>query len=381
MLPRPWRRAMTLLALLLWGTPALAQDGAQDSTAVLPSKGRLYGLMFGDYFYKARADSLGRGGNQYAGVPAGHNAFRFRRIYLGYRYDFDARFTATLLMEANQGAGNQTDFDVIVKLANIRWRNIFPGSDLLLGRVSTPTYSLTDKVWSYRSVEKSLADRHGSPSYDFGLKLEGRIDPAGRWGYRAMVGDGGNDTGVRDRFKKFYGGIYTTQAGGRLTLDLYADYQRLDWSRGFHHDRSMLKLFAGYAAPKVTVGAEGFLTWLRSDLVRSQGALTDTVDAEGLGLSAFVHGPLWGKQLGFFARLDWFDPYTGTAQAPVSFHSLSPAFDPRNRQWFGTAGLDYAPIPHVHFMPNVWWSRYPQGVSGPAAGDWVYRLTFYFDFQ
>src|ERR1700710_2581625 len=53
-----------------------------------PNTGRLWGYIFGDYYYKQHSDSLSRGGaNQYTGIPTKRNAFQSRRIYLGYDFN------------------------------------------------------------------------------------------------------------------------------------------------------------------------------------------------------------------------------------------------------------------------------------------------------
>ena len=63
--------------------------------------GRLWGYAFGDFDYKTHADSLTRGNaNQYTGIPADKTQFAFRRIYLGYDYNITKKFTAELLLAA-----------------------------------------------------------------------------------------------------------------------------------------------------------------------------------------------------------------------------------------------------------------------------------------
>src|SRR5215469_14122789 len=66
-----------------------------------PNTGRLWGYAFGDFYYKSHSDSLNRGGNnQYTGIPQSRNAFQFRRIYLGYDYNITKKFTAEVLLAA-----------------------------------------------------------------------------------------------------------------------------------------------------------------------------------------------------------------------------------------------------------------------------------------
>src|SRR6478736_4348222 len=63
--------------------------------------GRIWGYAFGDFAYKGHADSLTRGNaNQYTGIPKNRNEFAFRRIYLGYDYNISKKFSASLLLAA-----------------------------------------------------------------------------------------------------------------------------------------------------------------------------------------------------------------------------------------------------------------------------------------
>ena len=72
---------------------SLNNDSAYKAGAA--NTGRLWGYVFGDFYYKSHADSLNRGGsNQYSGIPQSRNAFQFRRIYLGYDYNINSNFSS-----------------------------------------------------------------------------------------------------------------------------------------------------------------------------------------------------------------------------------------------------------------------------------------------
>ena len=135
-----------------------------------PNSGRIWGYAFGDYYYKGHKDSLNRGGsNQYTGIPKNRSAFAFRRIYLGYDYNISKKFSAELLLAAedNFPAGNppssgaasgdellNNKLSFYIKLLNIRWKNIWKGTDLVVGQIATPAFPLlSERLWSYRSIE------------------------------------------------------------------------------------------------------------------------------------------------------------------------------------------------------------------------------------
>jgi len=425
---------MLCVALVLSIGVAKAQD---STTAAFKPSGHLWGYTFGDAFTKAHSDSLSRGGsNQYSGVPGnniqggGKTAFQFRRIYLGYTADISKKFTAELLLEAADNfaagnppangaavtaAGDQTangKLSFYIKLANLRWKNIWKGTDLVVGQVYTPSFAmLTEKIWSYRSVERTIADIRRTPSYDMGVTLQGKLDAKGNYGYNLMVGNGTSAKPAQNNFRSFYGDVYAKFFNQHLVFDLYADYTRENWTKTWHHSRQMVKGFVAYTTPKLTVGAEGFLNTLKQDNFATKIAGgVDTINQVSSGLSLFVHGNIIGEKLRFFARFDMYNPMdhlntakyskfvgntgnyndntfntTVTTTNGTVTTSYASTGDETYRQDFITAGLDYSPAKNVHFLPNVWYNSYSSqmpNVKGATKYDYdlVYRLTFYYIF-
>ncbi|HTI07338.1 MAG TPA: hypothetical protein VL832_02245, partial [Puia sp.] len=184
---------ISLKAQYLWNSDSAFKAGSANS-------GRLWGYVFGDYYAKGHSDSLGRGGsNQYTGIPSSRSAFQFRRIYLGYDYNISSKFTAELLLAAEDNfpagnppsaaaaTGDQTangKLTFYIKLANIRWKNIWKGTDLVVGQIATPAYPLlSERIWAYRSIERTISDIRRTPSYDMGAALQGKFDAKGNYGY------------------------------------------------------------------------------------------------------------------------------------------------------------------------------------------------------
>jgi hypothetical protein len=413
--------AIASQAQYLWNSDSAYKAGASNS-------GRIWGYVFGDYYYKSHSDSLNRGGNnQYTGIPKNRNAFAFRRIYLGYDYNITSKFSAELLLAAednfpafnppSQGVANGDELSnsketFFIKLANVRWKNIWKGTDLIVGEQSTPAFPLlSERVWNYRSIERTIADIRRTPSYDMGVGLQGKFDPEkGNFGYNLLVANGTSDKPASNSFKWFYGDIYAYALDKRLVFDLYADYQRLNWQPGWHHDRQMTKAFIAYTTPALTVGVEGFINTIRNDTKATKIAGgADTINTAAQGISFYVHGDIVKNYLRFFARYDMYNPnhkvdnsiYSGYAgiSPPNGYNSVgyklaySPSTgtptaitatttDPTSKEGFITAGLDFTPAKNVHFMPNIWYTHYAsQLASGKQADyDMVYRMTFYFVF-
>ena len=407
--------------------------------------GRLWGYAFGDFAYKGHSDSLSRGGsNQYSGVPVNRTMFQFRRIYLGYDFNISKKFTAELLLAAEDNfppgtppvgsaAGTTTSFSAgnstgdllsnqkmtfYIKNMNIRWKGIWKGTDLVVGEMSTPAFpAITERVWSYRSIERTIADIRRTPSYDFGVALQGVFDPATKnYGYNVMVANGTSDKPDYTPYKWFYGDVYAYFFHKHIVVDAYADYQRLNWTPTWHHSRQMLKGFVAWNSSATdksmnpgsgyTIGVEGFLNNLKKDNIETLTAGgADTLSTTPSGISFYVHGDIIPNKLRFFARFDMYNPnnkvntavstkYAGNTSNynDNSFHTVynnelatptvtyTTTGDQTYKQDFFTAGLDFKPTAHVHFMPNVWYNSYASQIASNKDHDLVWRLTFFFSF-
>ena len=413
---------------------------ANDSafTAGKPMSGRLWGLAFGDYYYKNHADALSRGGNnQYTGIPKDRNAFQLRRIYLGYDFNFNKKFAAEFLLAAedNFPAGNPPTsttasgdeltngkLSLYVKLADVRWKNIWKGTDLVLGQQLTPAFvMMTEKIWNYRSVERTMEDIRRTPAFDLGASLQGTFDPKTKnFGYDVMVGNGSSAKPESDNYKWFYGDVWGKFLDQKLIVDFYGDYNRYIWNPTLHLSRNMWKGMIAYSTDPITVGVEGFLNNFKNGLqaTRIDDGSTVLLNDQAKGYSVYVHGNIIKSKLCFFARFDHYIPinkvdnsvYSNyvmnsslTAYNDNSYSSVSPVTaigDETYKQNFITAGLDYMPIKNVHVIPNVWYNHYATQLSdnvmensnyypnltsdliSRAKGDYdlVWRLTFVFNF-
>ncbi|MEP6513384.1 MAG: hypothetical protein ABJA79_05920 [Parafilimonas sp.] len=386
-------------AICFLNFPLKAQNTQKD-TSFKPS-GKLWGLAFGDFYYKAHTDTLNRGGaNQYTGVPKNKNAFQLRRIYLGYSYDISKKFSADMVLAAEDntvqtiGGTTTTSGDLLtdnklafyVKQANIRWKNLWSGTDLVVGQVQSPAFAFSSEpVWNYRSVERTLLDVRRTPSTDFGAELQGKFDPTtGNFGYNVMLANGTGAKPENDNFKWFYGDVYAKFFDKKIMVDLYADYERLNWVSNWHHSRSMIKGFVAYTTPELTIGVEGFIHTLKQDnfaTVVSTSAV-DTIDAKAKAISVFVHGQIVKDKLRFFARYDAFNPDDNLDNGKYSAYkgNTTAYTDLSTKEQFITAGLDFTPSKNVHFMPNVWYNKYTNQGPKPLYNsyDLVYRITFYY---
>lgn len=410
----------------------VSSDSAFNASA--PMTGRVWGYAFGDYYYKSHADALSRGGsNQYSGLAENRNAFQFRRVYLGYDFNINKKFATELLLAAedNFSAGNpptsasssgdellNNKLAFYVKLANVRWKNIWKGTDLVVGQQGTPAFGATsEKVWGYRSIERTIADIRRTPSYDLGVGLQGTFDPKTKnYGYNLLLANGSSAKPASNNYKWVYGDVWAKFLNQKIIVDLYADYSKLQWTDSWHHSRQMLKASVGYNTSPFAIGVEGFINNLKQDVfaTKTSGSGVDTLNNTASGISIYLNGNIIKNKLRYFARFDTYTPtnkvnnsmyekyvlntgnyndnsYLSTATSSAGLVSTG---DETYKQQFLTLGLDFMPTKNVHIMPNIWYNHYATQLSddlnnsvngaqaSKAKGDYdlVYRITFYYTF-
>jgi hypothetical protein len=417
-----------------------AAKPAEDTT--WKPQRRVWGYSFGDLYFAPHTDGgVGARGaeSNYAGVPSNRNAFQLRRIYLGYDYEINKKFKAEFLLasepNANTGTVSATSTTVItggtpgetaktttttsvsngdnlvdnkmsffIKNINLRYRELFTGTDLVVGEMSTPGFALnepgtngpttlSETVWSYRSVERTITDFHKNNSYDLGASLQGTFDPATKnFGYVLMVannstssllGAANANTGF---YKIFYGDIWTKFLNNRLVFDLYADYAKTAPSLPVgSQEHNMFKLFGAYTTPQLTVGVEAYTQKIANAVTNT--ATKAPEDATVNAISIFVRGAIVKDKLGFFARFDNYNPDTQyDAGSSYSVNTNYGSYTPVVKEKFYTAGLDFTPAKGVHFMPNLWLLDFNDKRDATTAGyvaadhTLVYRATFYYVF-
>jgi len=359
----------------------------KDTTKVeFKPSGKVWGYAFGDFLYKAHTNSFNMSNTQYGSTPKDFTSLEFRRIYLGYDYDISEHFSTQLLL-AYEGATFTTDGNrsVYIKAANLRWKNIFHNSDLVIGAMSTPTYSTTSEpVWGYRSLEKTIMDmRKIGGSADVGISLQGKLNDKGDYGYNFMISNGSGAKPEADKFKKFYGDVYAKFADQKIIVDLGADNE---WTqtRPYQKNKTTYKAFLAYQTKQFTIGAEVFQQVQKNNTVFTEAApstVKDTVNALASGISIFARGPI-SKKLGYVVRYDFYNPDSKFNENNIYGGSYTGVFT----ESLILAGLDYTPVKNVHLIPNIWYDVYKNRNSAVNAlpdksSDLAIRLTVHYIFR
>ncbi len=315
--------------------------------------------MFGDYYYKVHAASSTSFGSQYSGLGKNANAFELRRVYFGYNYNISERFTTQLLLayenkDDNLGNGNRGFY---LKLANIRWKNILPNTDIVAGQMYTPSFPLlSERIWAYRSIEKTAIDlRKFSVSNDVGIAMQTRFDSLGTYGMNVMIGNGTAAKIESNGFKKVYADFYANFLKRRLIFDLYGDWEKVLILPGYHKIKTTLKAFLAYQTDKFTIGIEvspQIQTKYTLDSLMSNPTKIDTVNAIPVTASLYIRGTILKDKLGFFVRHDFYDPDRNYKKDVYYFSGYN-----NTEEMFGVAGIDFTPEKNIHIMPNIYFNQ------------------------
>jgi hypothetical protein len=345
------KRIAALLATIVFMSLGWAQTPS-------PTGGKLSGLFFIDYFYKAGGDTTSAGSSSQFSAPMqqGMNAFNLRRLYLTYDHIFNENFVGqTILESTDKSLEPGGRFGFFVKTAFVEWKGALAQTDISFGLIPTPAWvwGISERVWAYRSVEKTIADFRGlGNATDFGMAIRGRFDAHGKYSYMLSVGNGTAQKPEADKNKKFYG-EFLAKPMPELMLEAYGDYEY----KGSNQETYTAKGVASYAMPKWSVGAEG--------IYQTQSNVTPGVTRNPFGISAF--GSLlvpWETGQKIFARVDFYDPDLNNGTTGYT-------------EVFATVGLDFAPQDNVHLIPNVWLNQFSAKSSTVVKkdADVVVRMT------
>ena len=279
------------------------------ATAAPPS---IKGYMFGDYYYVA------------SGPDKKENRFLFRRIYLTFDKKWNDRFAGRFRLEsADAGFGSGEKMTPVVKDAWLRYRK--NGRTVIVGLSATPTWSFTEGVWGYRSIEKTIMDLNkiGS-SRDTGILLETPLGSGSRVSTQVMFGNGNSNKSESNNEKKAYLRLKfnATRTSG---MTAYIDYE----SRPNDQNRLTLSGLLYRSTKKLGFGLEG--VWQKRENAAA-GA-----DVAVKGISAFGRIKT-GERFGLFGRVDYFDP-----SDLASDNAITRVY----------AGVDIIPESSIHIMPNV----------------------------
>lgn len=322
-----------LLLFILW-VPLCAQDKPAP---------KLSGIMFGDYFYNISRDTgIASLGNTVMNGTRDFNGFQFRRIYLTYDADILPEFTSRFRLEGTTGAP-------FIKDAYLKWKNVFSGSELMFGLQQTPAFEISEGMWGYRSLEKTILDLRGFVTpRDLGISLRGVLDDNGIYGYWLMIGNNSSVGSETDKYKRIYAHI-EMKPTEKIEMTLYADYRMKSDindprsttvpAKTLSNNSITAALFIGYKEKNhFAIGVEGFYNILENGMIDTVPRISVS-DKNAIGISLFGSYVL-SEQFTFIGRYDYFD-------ANIDDKAKG---DSRN---YVITGIDYKVNGKVSVIPNI----------------------------
>jgi hypothetical protein len=313
---------------------------------------KISGYMFGDFYY----------------VAANHNkdlqdqnGFWFRRIYFTYDQALSENFDIRFRIEMNSAGDftTKTKLNPFVKDAYLKWKR--DRHSIIFGISPTPTWDVIERVWGYRSVEKTPLDlqKFGS-SRDFGLAFKGSLDSGKRVNYHFMIANGGGTSSENNAGKKILFSL-SAKLNKNIIVEGYADFEE----RPGRTNRNTLQGFAAYQHENFRIGVQ----FAHQNRQVAQGVDDLKLQILSVFAAAKLSERTWG-----FARIDrTFDPNPDGVKI-----SYIP-FDATAESTFLLAGLDFRPIKNVHLMPNVEAVFYDENDASVSPDtDVIPRVTFYY---
>ena len=221
------------LLVLIGSLPAWTQNG------------KISGYFFGDYYYVAKShdDAL-----------KDRNGFQFRRIYFNYDKGLTNELAMRFRLEMNSKSfpEEKVKLTPVVKHGYLKWTKKDWRTNTYFGLSSTPTWNVIEKVWGYRSVGKTMLDMQKmGGSTDFGLSVQGSIDPDKKLNYHFMVGNGTGTSAETDKDKKLYLSLTAKPVDG-ITVEVNGDYENREESK----DVYTVQGFVAYQQEKFRIGAQ-----------------------------------------------------------------------------------------------------------------------------
>jgi len=260
----------------------------------------------------------------------------------------ERRYSGRLRLEAKDAGFGKTDKMVpFVKHAYLRYRK--DGRAVYCGLFGTPTWNVSERVWGYRSISKTIMDLHkiGS-SADLGVGFKGKLDDGGKVNAQVSVGNGSGQSPEVDNDKKFYGLLHL-KPSGTIEATVYLDWE----GKPGGQDRITFAGMVGTSGKHFHGGLEVFIRNNKSAVAGS--------DVQIRGISAFGAG-VFGPKTKAFARVDFYDPSNKASN---------------DREYMVIGGIDLIPEKNIHLMPNVVATFFQ---AKGAEAEVIPRFTVYYKF-
>lgn len=262
-----------------------------------------------------------------------NNAFEVSRAYFGYGYNLSKNYSGKVLLDVGNPGVGSFQMTAFLKNALVEYKNDMFNVDF--GLIGTDMFSLQEKVWGKRYLQKSLQDMDGfGSSADLGLSFNAKINSIISVDAAVLNGEGYKSI-QKDSMLKVTGGL-TIQPLKNIYARVYADYLKNNESlKPAGKDQTSFNAFLGYMGEKATLAAE-------YDYQKNSG-LTDKKDLTGISVYGSYNILKKGS---VFARFD-------NLSSKDNVNANGAGFDSKKDGQLIIAGLEYAPVKGLRVSPNV----------------------------
>ncbi len=318
------------------------------------SKGKISGYAFGDYYYVAK---------NHKSELKDQRGLWFRRVYIGYEYQIDKNFSSLLRLEmANEGDfETNSSINPFIKDAWLKYK--LDKTQFILGIHSPPSFTVIEKYFLYRNVEKTPLDlQRMATSRDFGVSVKGKFDDEGFVKYHLMLSNGSSNKDEVNKGKSalFSLGFFPSK---EWIIEIYGDYADQEGENDWY----TIQGFAAFLSEEFWAGV------LYAHQSREDAEMSDY----NLRVASIYAGASICKHFKVFARVDrMFDPNPEGDKIPYI------PFDPTAKSTFLVGGIDWQPVKDISFIPNIEFVKYEQNIDGiTPESDLIGRVTFYWKFK
>ena len=385
-IPKKYKTMNAAPIRTLLGVALLISLFAGDATGQTVKVG---GLAYVDYFYRLGdddetvlwqkpKDNLWDTDRDVTINDALHG-FTYRRVYLTTDATISEKFKARFRLEANDKHAGSKGPIPFVKDMWVDW-NYTGNHSARVGVMPPPVFQLSEHVWGFRSLEKTILDVQGvNSSRDFGIRFDGPIPIRnGLARYAVMLANGdpplysnlsalGGRSEIlveHDKNKKGYAQI-SIHPSDKLVFSVGTDYGK--YLNQFSLDGEVFRsppyrevrtaVFGGYEGDVARFGVEAFLYELKREeeqtrTVRGENEAgyieTSTFEPSSRLIGISVFGSIKVNPLvEFVGRLD----LTKNDGEFGQIDSSGPVLN----ETLVVAGVAFAPNEHVRIIPNLWW--------------------------
>ncbi|MBW7887365.1 MAG: hypothetical protein H3C35_03265 [Bacteroidetes bacterium] len=319
--------------------------------AKTPRGGRVIGTIFNHAEYYLNEPTAANP----SVATGGRSQFEFTRANIGYEYYFNQNLYTRVMYEA---AGNY------LQEGYLRINNIFPQNALTFGLMKTEASKMPEKIWEYRALDKMILDRNGfTQGYDKGIELS---STSSSFYYNLMAGNGSGVFGENNKLKKLYLS-FGSWLDKNNVLDFYVDYENVATGKSSLTG----KFFYGMTSQTFALGVEAFYR------IDKKFAIEKVLrDRTPLGGSVFSWVEFTKGMRGVL-RVDFVDDDFNNSNPKVTLPISNASYrEASYRHLYLNVGVDFAPIPEVHIIPNIVYDKSMKKGNSPLVKDTqIVRLT------